>query len=398
VNYAYSGNDNVSDKRTYDFNGSSGKYDLLNPLLSNYFEYKHESGRTGFNFRHQIKKFNYQLGLGYQVSKQENRSINLSTGKDTTIRQRFTNLFPTANINYTISRSKNIRINYRGRSNQPSISQLQDVPDVSNPLLIKTGNPSLKQEFVNNININYNSFATNSQRFFSASLSVNYTGNKIVNSIDSIGAVVIIYRPENMNGSFNGSGMASLNFPLKSLKGVNINLTNMIYLSRDANLLFQKKNFTNLFQVNQSAGINYGKDDFDLAISSAVLYNTASYNLDENSNTKYFSQAHSVDFTYRTKHRLYFLTDVDYYISSGRTEGYNQSAFLWNMSLAKKFFKINTAEIKFTVYDILKQNKGISRIIGENYFEDIRANVVPQFFLISISYNLNRFASAQQKK
>jgi hypothetical protein len=210
--------------------------------------------------------------------------------------------------------------------------------------------------------------------------------------------VVIIYKPENMNGSFNGSGMASLNFPLKSLKGVNINLTNMIYLSRDANLLFQKKNFTNLFQVNQSAGINYGKDDFDLAISSAVLYNTASYNLDENSNTKYFSQAHSVDFTYRTKYRLYFLTDVDYYISSGRTEGYNQSAFLWNMSLAKKFFKINTAEIKFTVYDILKQNKGISRIIGENYFEDIRANVVPQFFLISISYNLNRFASAQQKK
>jgi hypothetical protein len=327
VNYAYSGNDNVSDKRTYDFNGSSGKYDLLNPLLSNYFEYKHESSRAGFNFRHQIKKFNYQLGLGYQVSKQDNRSINPSTGKDTTIRQRFTNLFPTANISYAITRSKNIRIYYRGRSNQPSISQLQDVPDVSNPLLIKTGNPSLKQEFVNNININYNSFATNSQRFFSANLSVNYTGNKIVNSIDSIGAVTIIYKPENMDGSFSGSGMASLNFPVKSLKGLNINLTNMMYLSRDANLLFKKKNFTNLFQVNQSAGINYGKDNFDLAVSGAVIYNTASYNLDENSNTKYFNQAYSVDFTYRTKHRLYFLTDVDYYISSGRTEGYNQGAF-----------------------------------------------------------------------
>jgi hypothetical protein len=67
------------------------------------------------------------------------------------------------------------------------------------------------------------------------------------------------------------------------------------------------------------------------------------------------------------------------------------------MSLAKKFFKKNTAEIKFTVYDILKQNKGISRVIGENYFEDIRANVIPQFFLISISYNLNRFANAQPK-
>ena len=398
LNYAYSANNNISDKRTYDFNGSSGKYDLLNPLLSNYFEYKHESDRAGFNFRHQIRKFNYQLGLGYQVSTQANKSINLLTGNDTTIRQRFTNLFPTANISYAITRSKNIRIYYRGRSNQPTISQLQNVPDLTNPLVIKTGNPSLKQEFVNNININYNSFATNSQRFFSASLNVNYTDHKIVNSIDSIGAVIIIYKPENMDGSFSGSGMASLSFPVTGSKGLNINFTNMMYLSRNANLLFKKKNFTNLVQVNQSAGMNYGKDHFDMAISATFIYNTASYELDESNNTKYFGQAYSIDFTYKPKSRLYFLTDIDYYISSGRTEGYNQDAFLWNMSLAKKFFKINTAEIKFTVYDILKQNKGISRIIGENYFEDIRANVIPGFFLISISYNLNRLGASTDQK
>jgi hypothetical protein len=150
----------------------------LNSQLSNYFDYSNTSSRTGFNFRHQLKKFNYQVGLGYQVSNLENRSVTLSTGKDTTIHQRFTNLFPTANINYAITRSKNIKVYYRGRTNAPSVNQLQDVPDVSNPLMIKTGNPSLKQEFVNNININYNSFALASQRFFSANLSINYTGTK----------------------------------------------------------------------------------------------------------------------------------------------------------------------------------------------------------------------------
>jgi hypothetical protein len=398
INYASSGSNNVSDKKTYDFNGTSGKYDLLNPQLSNNFEYNNVSSRAGFNFRQQIKKINYQLGLSFQVSKLENRSINPSTGKDTTIRQRFTNFSPTANINYTISRSKNIRIYYRGRSNPPNVSQLQNVPDVTNPLLIRTGNPSLRPEFVNNININYNSFSISSQRFFSASLNVTYTGNKIVNSMDSIGVVTMIYKPENMDGSFSSSGMASLNFPVENLKGFNINLTNMIYLSRDANLLFKQKNFTTLFQVNQSAGINYGKDEFDLAVSGAFIYNAASYKLDENSNTKYFNHAYSADFTYRFKNRISFLTDVDYYINSGRTEGYNENAFLWNMSLAKKFFKAGMAEIKFTVYDILKQNNGINRIIGENYFEDIRANVVPRFFLVSISYNLNRFGANKDQK
>jgi len=396
-NYAYTGSNNTSDRKTYDYNSVSGKYDSLNEQQTNFFDYKNTSNRLGFNFRHQLKKFNYQLGMGYQISNLENRSVTPATGKDTTIHQRFTNLFPTANFSYAITRSKNIRIAYRGRTNAPSVSQLQNVADVSNPLMIKTGNPLLKQEFVNNININYNAFALASQRFFSASFNITYTGNKIVNSLDSSGPVTLIYKPENLDGSFNSSGMLSLNFPVKKMKGVNINLTNMMYLSRDANLVFKKKNFTTIFQVNQSAGINYGKEKFDLSVSSAFVYNIVAYNLEGGSNTKYFNHAYSADFTYKFKYRMYILTDVDYYISSGRTAGYNQNVFLWNMSVAKKFFKTNTAEIKFTVYDILKQNNGINRIIGENYFEDIRSNVVPRFYMLTVSYNLNRFTNAQPK-
>ena len=398
INYAFSASNNISDKKTYDFNSGSGKYDQLNTLLSNYFDYSNTSSRTGFNFRHQLKKLNYQVGLGYQVSNLENKSLTLSPAKDTTIRQRFTNLFPTANINYAFTRSKNIKIYYRGRTNAPNVSQLQDVPDVSNPLMIRTGNPSLKQEFVNNININYNSFALASQRFFSASLNVNYTGNKIVNSIDSLNPVTIIYKPENMDGSVNVSGSGSLNFPVKQFKGVNVNLTNMMYLSRDANLLYKQKNFTSTFQVNQSAGINYGKDQFDLAVSGAFVFNLVAYEVETGSNTKYFSQAYSADFTYRLKNRFYFLTDFDYYINSGRSAGFNENVFLWNLSLAKKFFETNAAEIKFTVYDILNQNNGINRIIGENYYEDVKANVVPRFFMLTMSYNFNRVGSGKLQK
>ncbi|HEU5164299.1 MAG TPA: outer membrane beta-barrel protein, partial [Chitinophagaceae bacterium] len=222
INYAYVASNNISDKKTYDFNVGSGRYDQLNEQLTNYFDYTNTSSRTGFNFRHQLKKINYQVGLGYQISNLENTSITPASVKDTTIRQRFTNLFPTANFNYAITRSKNIKIYYRGRTNAPTVNQLQDVPDVSNPLMIKTGNPSLQQEFVNNININYNSFALALQRFFSASISVNYTGNKIVNGIDSLNAVTIIYKPENMNGSFSSSGSASLNFPVKKVEGLNV--------------------------------------------------------------------------------------------------------------------------------------------------------------------------------
>ena len=263
--------------------------------------------------------------------------------------------------------------------------------------MIKVGNPSLKQEFINNINISYNSFALRTQRFFSASVNVNYTSNKIVNSLDSTGPITLVYKPENLNGSFYNSTMLSLNFPLKKMKGVNVNLTNMMYLSRDANLVFKKKNYTTIFQVNQSAGINYGNEKLDASLSTAFVYNSVAYDLQGGSSTKYFSHAYSADFTYRLTHRIFFLTDVDYYISSGRTAGYNQDVLLWNMSLAKKFFQTNIVEVKFTVYDLLKQNNGVNRIIGENYFEDVRANVVPRFFLVTVSYNLSASRKIQSK-
>jgi hypothetical protein len=398
INYAFSTSNNLSDKKTYDFDTASKFYNLLNTQQTNFFEYQNNSNRVGINFRQQFKKVNYQLGLGMQRSSSESRSIAASNGRDTTIRQTFINFFPTANMNFTISRSKSIRIYYRGRTNAPSVSQLQDVPDVTNPLVIRIGNPSLQQEFVNNVNISYNSFATLSQRFLSASFNFNYTGNKIVNSIDSFGAATIIYRPENMDGSFTSSGMTSLTFPVKKIEGLNINITNMIYLSRDANLVFKRKNFTTLFQMNQTAGVNYGKENFDFSLSGGLVYNVAAYNFKSGGNTKYFNHAYSADFTYRFNNRMFLLTDFDYYISSGRTAGFNQDIFLWNLSVAKKFFTTNVAEVKFTVYDLLKQNNGVSRNIGENYFEDVRTNVVPRFFLVSISYNLNRFVSQQEKK
>jgi hypothetical protein len=398
INYAYSGAENISDKKTYDFNPGTGKYDIMNLQLTNSFQYDNNSSRMGFNFRQQQKKYNYQLGMAVQFSRLDNRNIIAATGKDSTINQRFTNLFPSANFNYAFTRSKNIRILYRGRTNAPGASQLQDVPDVSNPLQIKTGNPELKQEFINNINISYNSFALQFQRFFSANINFTITGNKIVNSIDSAGTAVVVYKPENLSGSFNGSSMISLGFPVKKIKGLNVNLNNMSYFSRDASLVYRKKTFTTILQVNQAVGISYGRDEFDIAVSGGAVYTRVSYDLQQNNDTRYLNQAWSADFSYRFRHRFFFLTDLDYFISTGRTEGYNQNILLWNVAFAKKFLKNNAGEIKFTVYDILKQNNGLNRIIGENYYEDIRANVVPRFFLLSINFNINRIGGKKQAK
>ena len=396
LNYSYVHNRNISDKESYDYNSISGKYDVLNLLQTNYFENTNTSSRLGFNYRLQEKKYNYQLGLAVQFTELGSRSIRANTGKDTTITQNFTNFFPAASFTYSVNKTKNFRFNYRGRTNAPTITQLQDVADVTNPIQVKTGNPSLKQEFISNFNINYSTFNIMSFRFFTTNLSVSTTGNKIVNSIDSINRAVTISKPVNLDGAYNVSAFGSFGFPIKKLKGSNVNLTTIVNYNHDISMIYKEKNITNRFLITQTFGFNYNKNKFDMGVTGGLTYNNARYSLQENLNTDYFTQTYTADFSYTFKKDIIASTDFDFLINSGRSDGFNESIPMWNASLSKQFLKNKAAELKLTVYDILNQNKSITRTIGENYFEDNSTNVIRRYFLISFIYTLNRMANRNQ--
>jgi len=393
LNYAYTNNQNNSDRKTYDYNPSSGQHDLVNTLLTNYFENGYVSHRAGANFRVQQKKYNYQLGIGAQTSELSSRSIRASTNKDTTVKQSFVNLYPTANFNYNFARNKNLRFNYRGRTNQPTITQLQDVPDYSNPLQVRTGNPGLKQEFANTFNLSYNTFNILSFRFFAANLSFSQTSNKIVNSIDSLTKGVTITRPVNMNGSYSSSGFFTLGFPFKNpkFKGSNVNSTTMVAYNRDVSMFYGQPNYTRTLLATQTLGVNYTyKEKIDLGLRGGLTYNHARYALQPGLNSSYWSQTYSADLTFTLPKNFILNTDFDYYVNTGRGAGYNQSIPMWNGYISKMVFKNQAGEIRLAVNDLLNQNQSVTRNTGENYYEDVRSNVIQRYFLLSFTYRLNR--------
>ncbi|HJU45861.1 MAG TPA: outer membrane beta-barrel family protein [Chitinophagaceae bacterium] len=406
LNYNYSANKNISDRKTYNFDPASNQFNVLDTGLSNNFENTYMSNRATLSYRVNYSSFNASIGSGVQLS--ELTSINNS--KDTRLRQSFTNMYPTATFNYNLERSKSLRFNYDGRTSQPNVTQLQDVTDYSDPLNIRQGNPSLKQSFNHSFRLMYNSFNIETMRNVFLTFNAAFTQNNISNSVitvvpgmtlppgvpDSTPAGAQITRPVNLNGNYNMSMAFNYSLPLKKPKS-NLNLGGNLTHNQSVNLQNDGKTGASIKNFNKNYALtgtvrwttNLSKD-FDVNFTSGSTYNIAKYSVQSTQSGNYFMQSLGTEFTYYTANGWIVSTDFDYKYY-GRGAGFNTSVPLLNASVAKQLFKNKAGEIRLSIYDLLNQNVSITRNITENYIQDVTNKVLTRYALLTFTYNLRRF-------
>ena len=47
--------------------------------------------------------------------------------------------------------------------------------------------------------------------------------------------------------------------------------------------------------------------------------------------------------------------------------------------------------MRITAFDILKQNNSLQRNISETYYEDVRTQVLSQYFMLTFTWNIRKF-------
>jgi hypothetical protein len=307
------------------------------------------------------------------------------------LHQYYVNVTPSANVGYSFSKTGNVSIYYNGRSQQPSIQQLQPVPDNSNPLYLQLGNPDLKPSFYHNINMQVRESKGNNYWF--TGLSFNTTQNQIIYQTwyDDVGKQ--ISQPVNINGNYGMSGNLQYSKAWKQQDlMLRMNLGSNGYYNRNNTFSNKVSVTSDAYSYSQSIGLNFTyKQVLSVMPSFNIRYNKTHYSTQSIQDASFNTKTFSVSAFWNEPKWLILENNLQYNYNSQTAPGFSKSVTMWSAAVNCLLFKKQQGMLRLAVYDILKQNAGISRSITQTYTEDRQTQVLQQYFLLSFIYNLRKF-------
>ena len=377
---------------------------LRNPLdsyedtkLSRMSEYKNYNHTAEVMLR--IVRPAYNLNVGFQVLPQKSHFIQDYQGIHADTTRTVTNITPTLDFRWKKSATGQLRFTYRGRTQQPSMSDLLDIVDDSNPLRITRGNPGLKPSFTQNFQLFYNDYFQKHQRavmtFVNFSTTNNSVSNKTTYNSETGGTIT---RPENINGNWNGNLGFMFNTAVDSAAYFNVNtFTNLSYnhnvgfVSVD-NVSDSQKSVTNTLGVGERLAASFRNEWLEIELNGSLNYNHSRSELQPNNNldTWQFSYGGMVGITCPWGTSL--TTNLNMQSRRGFADNsMNTNELIWNAQLSQSFLRGNALTISLQLYDILHQQSTFSRTITAMSRNDTEYNAITSYAMLHVIYRLNIF-------
>jgi len=395
-NYSYS----ESDKQAFTRTNPADDYNLRDSLVSNVFNNTYISHAAGLNYRYQFEKISFAVGLNAQEAILTKNQF--FPGSFTASRN-FSSLLPNAMFMYRLTQKNNFRVFYRASNTPPSIDQLQDVLNNSNPLLLNIGNSALRQNFQHNLNMRYSGVNTEKNTSLFVLLGGTYTNDYIGNStiIAQNDTVVFskiflargsqISRPENFNNFYSLRFFVNYSFPIKAIKS-NLNLSAGCNYNNVPAKINDRINYSNSTTPNLGIVLSSNVSEYvDFLISSNSSYNSVVNSLQTDLNSVFINQNSKLKVNVMPTKKLVLQAEYNHQINSGLTSTFNQNISLFNAAVAYKFLKDNKGELRLFVFDILNQNRSIQRNITETYIEDTRTTILQRYFILTFTYNFKSY-------
>lgn len=424
--YQYQYSYTKSDRATYDFSTFPADFFGVKPLyrgwddylallggnplenfrddkLSRFSEYRNYNHTAEMMLR--VVRKAYNLNIGFQVMPQRSHFTQDYQGVHTDTVRTVTNIAPTADFRWKISKVSQLRFNYRANSSQPSMSDLLDITDDSDPLNVRKGNPGLKPSFTQNFRLFYNNYIQNHQRSIMANLNFSTTRNSISNMVtydEASGGRTT--RPENINGNWNAFGMFMFNTAIDSAGFYNVNTFTTLrynnsvgYVSINRNADSQKST-TKTTTIGERLAASYRNNWVELELNGSLEYMHARSELQSNNNldTWTFSYGGSLQLT------APWGTQLSTSMNMNSRRGYNDASMntnelIWNAQVSQSFLKGNALTLSLQLYDILHQQSTFSRAVDAMRRSDTEYNAITNYAMLHVIYRLNIFGGGNNR-
>ncbi len=405
LSYNFSYRWNNADKLTYDYpisfpEGWDGPIiidpdPIYDPELSNRFRNDYMSQDVRLGYRRVTKNGN--LNVGVSLVPQMSESRNLIDDNKSIPKRNVLNFAPFLRYRYKFGKNRSMNMFYNGRSSQPSMTQLQPVADVSNPMNIVIGNPDLKPTFTHSLNVRFQDFDQKAQRSIMAMLDGNFQQNSIISQTTfdpQTGAQRTTYT--NVNGVWSVRGMNMISLPLPRNK--TFTFTNHLFLSYSNTIGFNngERNRSGSFMIGESLGAAWRPDNLSLELRPNYNFQNVANTVQKGSNRSVHTYGGTFYGNYTTPIGVTISTDLNYSATSGYSAGYDTRTWMWNASLAYQFLRDRSMTVSLKAYDLLGQKSNVRRNVTANYISDERYNSLTRYFMVTLSWKFNTFGKGNQ--
>lgn len=394
--YAPAINKSASDNRAFTPDGS-GAYTMPDLALSNTFDNKTttQNGGVAWLYRKGGARLTSTLAM------QQNTLRSMQTYPSSQqVEKTFSNVLPSIQLIDNFDMRRSLRLTYSTSTPTPSISQLQNVVDNSNPLQLSVGNPDLKQSYVNSIASRY--LLADPMRSRSTFLllafdrTTDYIGKATTTALrDTIlpGGIVQhagtqLSQPVNLDGAWSANSFLTTTRPVNAIKST-ISLNGGLNFSRTPGRIDGARNLTSTYAMTGGLVLTSTRSqNLDFTLMYFGTYNMSRNTLSAEQNADYYTHRANATVNATMFGGTVMRQELTNTLSHGVSSGYTQDVVMWNASLAQKFFVKQRGEIKFSAQDILDQSKNSTRTVTETYVEDALNRSLGRYFLLTFTYTI----------
>ena len=385
---------------------------LLSDRLSRYSERTEYGHNIDVQLRFVREKYN--MNVGVSVQPQRSHYVQQYLGKPVDTVRTVANISPTLNMRYRFNQQTNLQVTFRGSTSQPSITQLLDIYDDTNPLNITMGNPGLKPSFTVNLGTNFQmqrrpTYVEDSlgmqipkaQRHwsFNSNLNWSHTSNSVGNVVtynETTGGR--ISRPENINGNWRANGGLSFNIALDTLNrwdvsgsvnGSYSHQVGYVNLNRTAT---PDRNVTHTYNIEPSLSLSFRNKWLSVSLNGRTTCARTENVLQASRNLTTWNYQYGGNTRITLPWGMSLSTDCHMYSKRGYSdETLNTNELIWNAQLSQGFLKGKKLTVMLQWYDILREQTNFSRTVNANGWRDQEVNAITSYAMLHVSYRLNFF-------